>query len=324
MDKEIKSMNKNIIVNAFYSDNYNVNVVGEKTVTNKSSYDMYLKNIVVSLCSAKLFNPSDEVALITNAHVPDPYEQILINHGVMIIIAPFSYYIMPEKFIWRFAFYKLNALRFLLETTSYKNYLLLDTDTYHVNSLEEFWKECESNRLHMYSTRHSLNHNVRSMYISDYQKIAECIDGDVRDMIDQFGGEFVGCNKFVLKELVHMMDKIYSSYQSLEFQISPQSGDELFLSIAASQIPTKEAGAYLERFWTQRFYLSSTKWYYDPVSIWHIPAEKKYGMLNIYNYFMKHDCFPGIRESANILNLPRRSRISFSFIKTMIKKAVEK
>lgn len=314
---------KNVIVSALFSENHKGVVAGEKAIKRNINYDIYVKNVIVSLCSAKLLNPIDDVLLITNTQLPVYYQRQLVENGVKIIIVPFEYYVMPPSFIWRFAFYKLNVLKFLLEKTEYDNILLLDTDTYHAKSLEWFWKECEANCLHMYSTRHSLNHDVRAMYINDFRKIATSIGCNGSFMFDQWGGEFVGCNRFVLQKLVCILDSIYDSYKSINFNISHQSGDELFLSIASLIIPTKDAGAYIERFWTQRFYLSSTKWYYDPVAIWHIPAEKKYGMLALYNYYMKHGRFPNVRKSAYILNLPRSRRISMVLIKTLIKKLWE-
>ena len=312
-------MNKNLIINAFYSDNKKVNMVSNKG--NKNGYDIYIYNILVSLCSAKNKNPNDDVALITNLRLPSKYEEMFKKEKIEIIIHEFDSFAMPTEFEWSYAFYKLSALKYVTETMNYNNILLLDTDTYIVKSLSVLWKECDGQKLLLYNTRHDLNHAIRKQMNIDYKKL---FNNSNYSYIEQYGGEFICGKKNVISNFVKELEKVYEVIKNNDFNISKESGDELLISIAANYLDVSDAGAYVERFWTQKFYLASTKWKYDSVYIWHLPAEKRYGMISLYNYYKKHGCFPSISKSSKMVNLPRGIRISNHLIKVYICKIFDK
>lgn len=56
--------------------------------------------------------------------------------------------------------------------------------------------------------------------------------------------------------------------------------------------------------WTERyFYLMCTNIIYNPVCIWHMPAEKDKGLLMLYRYYRKHGHYPDKKKAARLLGI---------------------
>lgn len=159
---------KKLICNAFYSKNLmtkspgiNNNVVG---------FEIYLKNIFVSLVSAKLNNVTCDVALITNINNDcSTIIKKLKEQGIMILKCPFNNFVMPDYFKWEYAFYKLNVLEYISKL-QYDRYLLLDADTFVVGALDDLWEESKE-RILLYDTKHGLSHPVRKSIKDEWFKI---------------------------------------------------------------------------------------------------------------------------------------------------------
>ena len=76
----------------------------------KNSLSIYLKNLCVSLISAKKTTPNIDVALVSNIEIPTEYEKLLLENDVLIFIEPFDSFVFPDDYLWSLAFYKLCAL----------------------------------------------------------------------------------------------------------------------------------------------------------------------------------------------------------------------
>lgn len=305
----------NLIFNAFaFKENYkNTPQLEKKSQSN--TLDIYMKNICVSLITAKMKNPRDCVALVTNKQLPEKYLEILNTKGIEIVIIPFDEFIMPSKFSWALAFFKLCALKYIVNNTDYDHYLLLDTDTITVNCFQEIWEEC-TNRIMLYNVGHSLHHKERELIIRDYKKLF-----GTKENIDHYGGEFIAGSKANLKKFMDISTNVYERIVQSKYDIADNIGDETITSIAAYQFGhVVSASPYINRYWTGRFYLVSTNYYYNPVCVWHLPYEKDKGMLKMYDFIKKNDTLPSYRKMVKMLGLPKCLRtFSFSYLFSIIK-----
>ena len=99
-------------------------------------------------------------------------------------------------------------------------------------------------------------------------------------------------------------------------------GDEFIISLAADSFrkEIKNANGYIWRFWTGTYRYISTCYKNDAVSILHLPAEKSEGMINMYNYILKHDSLPKIQKAHRMLHLvypSMRTRVKW-MVKTIL------
>lgn len=298
----------NVIASAFaFREDYgNSMQLTEKSDAEK--INLYMKNIVVSLVSAKLKNPEDEVLLVTNRTIDNHYQSQLEAMKIKIVQVPFDKYEMPKKFAWSLAFYKLCALEYLSSQSDYEKILLIDSDTISMQSFGELWKEAE-NGLLLYSINHSYNHKDRNDIREDYQKLYP----DEKRNIVHYGGEFICAERNELQDFMKICNSVYERIKERDFQVKEILGDEAIISIAAALYKEKsmiiDAGAYVYRYWTDDiFYLVSTNTVSNPVCVWHLPAEKDRGLLLLYNYFGKNNGFPETDKVLKILGLPKAKR----------------
>lgn len=280
--------------------------------------DTYMKNIYVSLKSAKVYNPQDDVALITNSKIPKQYADLFAKNNIQLFVIPFEDFVMPAKFVWALAFFKLCALKYVVENLDYEKYLLIDADTVTVAAYNELWQECEYG-LMLYNVGHSIGHRERQFIIRDYEKLYPLENKN----IIHYGGEFVAGTRENLKIFMQRAEGVYNKICENDYNVADNIGDETITSIVASHMENiVPAHPYICRYWTGRFYLVSTNHKYNPVVIWHIPNEKENGFLKIFDYLLKKNKLPSNEKMARILGLPNTKRIFYGcyVIKAGIKK----
>lgn len=288
----------NLILNAFaFKEDFqtSMQLTGKM---NEEKLTLYMENIFVSLKSAALKNPKDDVMLVVNGKVPEQFRELFEKEHIKIKEVPFDRFVMPENFVWALAFFKLCALSYVVETENYDNFLLLDTDTITVESYEEMWQESKTGVI-LYPLGHSFCHHDRERIHSDYGKLYEEPQNPVH-----YGGEYICGNRKSLEKFMEECGRIYERMKENEFQIDDHTGDETILSIAAARTGEIIAAVpYIYRYWTNDFYLISTNTMYNPVCIWHLPDEKEHAMRYFYRYYRKKGCFPDKKRCMKIAGM---------------------
>ena len=161
---------------------------GGVNIKKSDSFITYLKNITVSLVSAKKNNPNDLVALITNLdekEIDDKIKKLLNNNDIKIIKVKYDSFVFPNNYLWSLAFYKLCVLDFLSKQ-KYENICYMDADVYVQGSFKSIWEECKNSIL-LYDINHGLD-------VKDYQVICDefkdFYNAEEKKYITHYGGEF--------------------------------------------------------------------------------------------------------------------------------------
>jgi len=276
--------------------------------------DIYLKNCCVALVSAKWHNKNDDVAFVTNlneSEIPVEYQTLLKENGILIWYVPFQTFVFPSDFSWGLAFYKLCALKEIVEKKyeEYQNICYLDSDVYITKSLENIWQECKKHIL-LYDVLYGLNDANYNRFLKEVNDLY----GN-KGIITHYGGEFFASNIENAQKFKSECETIYKNI--IEKKIKISFGDEFITSLAADalKINIRNAGAYCRRYWTGSFYLSSQS--YKSGIIWHVPAEKQRGMLKLYSSYISKGKIPKNDNVARILHLNHQS--IFDKVKKIIK-----
>lgn len=253
---------------------------GENIKNKKNRLDVYLKNCCVASISAKRQNPECDVAIVTNIDIEGTYKALLERNEILIIYVPFNDFCFDGDYKWSLAFYKLCALFNVLNDRVYRNYIYMDCDIYVQSSFKNIWKECENSIL-LYDINHGFG-------IADYERIvSEFSEFKGKDCcVTHYGGEFFAANRENALKFINECHEIYLNMIDANFVTT--KGDEFIISLAAKAFcdKVKNASAYIYRFWTSSFYLISTCFKYNPVSILHLPNEKEKGLLKIYSKYI--------------------------------------
>lgn len=293
-------MNRSVII-VPYADNASmrsgVNINDTKRV------DIYLKNCCVSCLSIKKYNQDSDVALVTNIDIPAEYKKRLNDNEIQIIRAEFDTFKFPNEYKWGLAFYKLCALKHLVDEYEYEFYAYLDSDTYVQAGFEPIWRECKDHIL-LYDINHGLYVRDYNLILKEFQKFTNS-----DRTITHYGGEFFAASRENARIFLSECENIYSRMISEEFWTS--FGDEFIISQAAETYKRsiKNAGAYIYRFWTGNFRLVSTCYRYNPVVVLHVPDEKNQGMLRIYRSYCRTGKLPSNEKVYRLLCLTHRRPI---------------
>lgn len=263
--------------------------------------DVYIKNAIVSLASAKIHNPDAVCILNCNFEVSSGLKAVAEKAGIRMDQVPFGKYESKEEFPWAITQYKFDSMAHVLEVMKDSDCMvLLDTDTVCVRNMDELFEEAE-HALVLYGINHGYQQEKRQNMIFNYKELygSECGN------LVHYGGELFAGSRTMLQELLEHCDEVIRKARAQEGL--RDWDDEHVLSIAAEHFMKQAvypAGSYICRYWTNQFYLVSTNYHYDPVNIWHLPAEKNYGLLVLYDYFEKHGSFPEVKKMAKIMGLP--------------------
>lgn len=268
----------------------------------RSAMDVYVKNAIVSLASAKIWNPEAVCILNCNFEFSPELKKTAEQAGIQIHRVPYGKYKSREEFSWAITQYKFDSMDYMVHQIMENGdcMILLDTDTVCVQNLDEIFEEAE-NALILYPISHGYFHERRHSMIRNYRKLY----GDDQRNLVHYGGEFFAGSREELDRLLESCAQIIEKARKNE-ELEPWD-DEHILSMAVEQELKQRvypANAYINRYWTNRFYLVSTNYFHDPVKIWHLPAEKNYGMIVLFEYFQKHGCFPEVKQMASIMGFP--------------------
>lgn len=251
--------------------------------------EIYLKNAVVALLSAKWKNPDCDVIFATNIdakEIPVEYAKKLMDNGVEIIKVEYDTYKFDPDYLWSLAFYKLCVLKALI-ARGFDCCCYLDTDVYIQSDFGSIWRECKYKIL-LYDVNHGLG-------VVEYQKISSEIDDFVGKEIlaTHYGGEFFAANYENAVTFEQELAVVYEEMIQREYRTS--KGDEFLISIAAERCKAiiKNASPYINRYWTgASFRLVSSNFKYNPVTILHLPAEKEKGIIALYDHYFSKNRMP--------------------------------
>ena len=270
---------KNIICIPFaFKDGFNSGV----NIKTNNTVEIYLKNAVVALLSAKWNNPDCKVVFATNISsnvIPKKFLQKLLENDIEIIRVEFNTYKFPAEYKWSLAFYKLCVLKTLIDR-GFDCCCYLDTDVYVQGNFDSIWEECKYKIL-LYDINHGLD-------VVEYRTISEEINNFVGEEIfaTHYGGEFFAASYENAVVFEKELNAIYCEMINRNYQTT--KGDEFLISIAADRCKMliKNASPYVGRFWTgASFRLVSSNYQFNPVAVLHMPAEKERGIIKLYNLY---------------------------------------
>lgn len=289
----------NLIMNAFaFKEDYATSMQLGKNI-DAGVLELYMQNIFVSLVSAKLHNPEDDVMLVVNMPIPAKYQELYERHGILIQVIAFDTFVMPKQFVWALAFFKLCALDYITRHTEYEHIVLLDADTVTMRPYTDMWKEADEGIL-LFAVGHSYSHPDRWAITEAYRKLYEVHTGS----ITHIGGEYICGERKALRGFMRVCTQVYERIRESRFAVFDHAGDEFILSVAADRADNIiSAAPYIYRYWTEGFYLVSTNTVSNPVCIWHLPSEKDTGMLRLYRYYQKHGVFPKAEKCAKMVGI---------------------
>lgn len=296
-------MNK-VIINALCKTDKRVPNIKNKN--EKNYFETYLKNAFVSLKTARLTNPDVDIVLIINFELSDTWIKRFKINNIIVEKIEFKNYLVKNADKWSGAYFKLEALEYIVSKNIYSKILLVDTDTIFVKNINDIWNECDKYLL-LYNPHY--NYSEVDMIIS--RKIYNIINKAESNYI-HYGGEFVCGTNDNIKKFLKRCRTVVNHMNLIEKNIE-DLGDEQIISIAADmgEIDIKESNAYISRIWNT-IRVREVPGNYRKLYILHVPSEKELGMIKLYNLLIKNKEVK-LKKIYRILNM--KSSIIYIIIK---------
>lgn len=287
-----------------FQSGHNINGLDAKNV--------YLKNSFVALKSCKALAPADEVALVTNVKLGTYWQTLFAENGIKILFVEYDCFQFESDYGWSLAFYKLCALKHVLNM-EYEKVLLLDTDVYVQRGLEDIWEDATENIL--------LYDISRGLYNGDYRVFTQEAKDflGTQENISRFGGEFIAGNKENLSLFVVQCEDIYEQMRLRNFKTI--NGDEFVTSIAAKRMreKVKNASPYVFRYWTAwRWHYVCSNYSSNPVVVLHCPREKDHGFLKLFRKMEKGKKMPTASTVYRRLHLDLFSYMKIEIVRKLL------
>ena len=271
-----------------------------KNLTIQERKLVYLKNACVALVSAKRYNSECDVALITNLddnEIPSEIHEIFSREDIKIFHIPFDNFILGKYTPWGLDLYKLCALDYIINKMSYDNFLYVDADVYVQGSLAPVWEEVQENIL-LYDINEGLNVPDYVRFLKENREFYP-----EKKFFTRYGGEFFAANREKAKEFIEASHEFVNRVKLSGREFT--NGAEVVYSIVADKFRhiIKNAGGYIFRFWTGDFWLVSSCYRWNAVTILHMPAEKERGLMRIYKEYILKGKLPANKEVWKICRL---------------------
>ena len=177
------------------------------SLESKKNLAIYLQNAFVCLRSAKIHNPSDDVALFTNIDIPDKYRILFESNNILIKKIEFDHFKFSNEVKWGLAFFKLCALWHSVFDFNYEKIAMLDLDTYTINSFSDIWEEAKTQIL-LYDILHWYSNKNEQIMRSEIKEILGL------DNVTHYGGEFI-CSNSALENIKVLFSLSISCFPSL-------------------------------------------------------------------------------------------------------------
>ncbi len=264
-------------------------------------HDTYKRCLVTFFLSARTTNASAELFLFTNINLTLSQRdfdiriiQILKRLGVSIIILPYTYAPPSRQKMWRnqfYQFYVINVLEYFSNCLKNDDLcLILDSDIIWsgADSTRKLWEDLSNAGSLIMMPILDQNESINGLTLEDLQKTSKLM-GSLYSPQQYAGGEFIALRGDKLKQVYGESEILWHKYISYISSGTVSFMEEAhFLSIiyASLKFPFGNGDRYVKRIWTQLLHYSNREASDRELSLWHLPAEKRFGLRRIADKYI--------------------------------------
>ena len=261
-------------------------------------HDIYKRCLVTFFTSARATNKSAELFLFSNIDLNlgqrDFDKKILTllkKLRVSIIVLPYTFTPPHEQKMWRNQFFVMDVLKyFSIELKDDDLCLILDSDIVWSGSTntKKLWKDLSNfGSLTMMPILDN-NELINGLTVKDLETTSKLMG--ILDPPQQYaGGEFIALRGDKLIQVFQSSEILWDKYISYVSSGEMNFMEEAhFLSIvyASLKFPFGNGDKFVKRIWTQVLHYSNRDVSDLELTLWHLPAEKRFGIKRIANEYI--------------------------------------
>lgn len=260
---------------------------------------LYWRCIAMAMYSARLSNPDAVPMLFCNIRPPVvdgvDLEALFDRLGVQVVRLPLTHRLPAGRVhSWGSVFYFLDILDYLAAAHPESQFALIDSDVLVLRNLDAMFAATEGG-YGGYTIETPPDEAFNGLSRAEMTAIAiedaDMIGGppDV-DCVLHRGGELFVADMRQAKNDLPRFAAMWSAIHAGRGALGRATTEEHFWSIyfAGAARPMVELGTYVKRIWTSwRFFTAEPG--DEDLAIWHLPAEKRYGLKDLFRWSAQHD-----------------------------------
>lgn len=258
----------------------------------KNSLHQYYKNMINCFETININKVENKVKLIlfTNEDIPEVFKNRFDELHVSVVIKE-NNHIPPKGYtsMWQGTFFYLDSVKYLQTILQKEDIVfIIDPDCLVIKDFTPIVDKIKIDGILNYRVDYPFEYSQNGLSRSELKKIIlEETNIDINPVI--FGGEFYGIKGDNIITISKELDKAWEIslkrfYEKKEyFKTEEHIFTYVFYKLSYAY---GNANTYLKRIWTSPSYNNVNKSDIDYI-IWHLPAEKKRGLMQIYNLYLK-------------------------------------
>lgn len=264
--------------------------------SSESFRDVYRRCLAVFFATARRANPTAKLALYLNhpwrpeaSREAGEIANLFANLGVEVRIIEYTS-TPPSNWTpaWRNQFFILDVLSDLSRKLQPQDVaVILDSDiSWSGSSLtHEMWNSLEVEGFLSYVVGYPTEMSVNGFSGVEMAAFVENLTGHHVATVPYSGGEFVGVRGDICAQVVEVALPMWSQVLERFRTLGEPTIDEAhLLSMTYARLGLRTGGAdrFVKRMWTQPFKYRNVTSEDLALPLWHVPAEKKYGLRRMY------------------------------------------
>lgn len=277
--------------------------------SSQSHQNIYWRCLVVFYITSRRFNHNEKHVLFTNVkQLPEidgiKMGDILAELGVEVVHTDFKYK-TPKGYFGTFQnqFYEFSILEYITEHNKRPDdqYLIVDSDCLFIKPAREMFEEAAKTGFMSFEDECTVDLVINGLSRKNLKTLYETLLGRKLDEIPGYHlGEFLLCS-------VKNINKIFSDFKEL-FPVLldrharglPKFNEEahtLSYLYFKNDLKASESRTFMKRIWTNPLFYRNVSTTDTNLVLWHLPAEKTFGIAKLYNDFMHTSAHLGLDES---------------------------
>lgn len=287
--------------------------------------DVYRRCVGVFFLSARKANPDANLVLYVNtpwashrSKVAADVGSLLSRLNVKVEVIQYKHH-PPQSFAksWKNQFFVLDVLAHLASQVGRNDaWLVLDSDiVWSTLSTHDLWRTLHSSGTSTYKVGYETSKDINGISMESLGELGTNLGFDLQGRLDYSGGEFVGGNGASIDALCERSHTIWSALMAKHVRDQNLQFEEAhLLSLTYSSLGVDLGGmdAFIRRLWTQPFKYQNVDPEDSLLALWHVPAEKKYGIRRLYRSAIRNpvrvlemDAAPWISQCRKELGIPK-------------------
>lgn len=292
---------------------------GQKS-SSQSHQNIYWRCLTVFYITSKRFNKNEKHQLYTNVRslpVVDGrnMQEILAALQVEVIFTDFKYK-TPEGYFGMFQnqFYEFSILEYIVRNNENQDdqYMILDSDCIFLKPAAQLFREASNQGFLSFEDECTTDLVIHGLSRKNMKTVYEDLLGqEINEIPGYHLGEFYLCS-------VKNTRTIFSGFLELwpvlmeRFKLGlPKFNEEahtLSYLYYKNGFKASESKTLMKRIWTNPLFYRNVSPSDTKLVVWHMPAEKLFGLADLYDFFMNHSANYGFDNSdENYINYVQRT-----------------